>query len=80
MPPLRKGEGGDQNSEASALVGIDGEQVSKKQEEPACLAGEDDQTAPLRAVARRNSSVGNSRNGGGALTYAPHPVMGTMHI
>ena len=79
MPTLRKGEGRDQNSEANAL-GIDGEQVSKKQEEPACLAGEDNQTAPLRAVARRNSSVGNSRNGERALTYAIHPVMGTIQI
>lgn len=80
MPALRKGEGDDQNSEASALVGIDGEQVSKKQEEPACLAGDDNQTAPLRAVAGRISSAGSSRDGGEAWTYAVHPMIGTMQI
>lgn len=80
MPTLREGEGSDQDSKASTLVGIDGEQVSKKKEKPACLACEDDQTAPLRAVARKNRSFGMSCNGEGALTYAHHPAMGTMQI
>jgi hypothetical protein len=78
MPPLGEGEGDDEDGKTGVLALVDGKQVSKQEEPPARLSGEDNKTASLSTIAMF-LLVANKAEAWGC-TYAIHPLIGVMQI